>query len=184
MSADGLLSGRQRKFADLSLEHVSGTGRFSGYASLFDAVDLGRDTIRRGAFSKALAKRGASGVRMLFQHDPNQPIGRWLAIAEDGRGLRVEGQLAPGVARAREIHELMAGGALDGLSIGFQTVKARTDRKSGVREIIEADLWEISIVTFPMLPEARVSAVKANAAAAGSIAARLRRATASLNSTL
>jgi len=161
MNADGIVACRQRKFADLALERVTGEGRFSGYASVFDAVDLGRDAIAPGAFAASLKARGAGGVKMLFQHDPNAPIGRWLSISEDRRGLKVEGQLAMGVARAREIHELMAGGAVDGLSIGFRTVRAKSDAKSGVRRILEADLWEISVVTFPMLPEARVSSVKA-----------------------
>ena len=66
----------------------------------------------------------------------------------------------PEVARAREVLSLMRAGALDGLSIGFRTVKGRTDPKSGVRRLDAIDLWEISIVTFPMLPEARVSTVK------------------------
>ena len=66
----------------------------------------------------------------------------------------------PGVARAREVHALMKTGALDGLSIGFRTIRARQDAKTGVRRILEADLWEISVVTFPMLPSARISNVK------------------------
>ena len=100
------------------------------------------------------------GVRMLYQHDPAEPIGAWRTIREDARGLYVEGMLSPGVARSREVLALMKSGALDGLSIGFRTVKARTDAKTGVRKILEADLWEISVVTFPMLPSARVSNVK------------------------
>ena len=134
---------------------------FAGYASLFGAVDMARDVVERGAFAKAIATRGAAGIRMLFQHDPNQPIGHWLTIREDERGLFVRGRLAPGVAKAREVLELMREGALDGLSIGFRTVKARSDAGSGVRRILEADLWEISVVTFPMLAGARVETVKA-----------------------
>lgn len=152
---------RQRKFAGLALETVTGSGRFTGYASLFDAVDLGRDAIAPGAFAASLKRRGAAGVKMLFQHDPAEPIGRWLSISEDRRGLRVEGQLSAGVARAREVHALMADGAIDGLSIGFQTIRARKDERTGIRRILEADLWEISVVTFPMLPDARISALKA-----------------------
>jgi len=148
------------KFVNLTLKGVEGDGSFSGYASLFGEVDLGRDAIEPGAFGKSLAKRGAKGVRMLFQHDPAEPIGAWRLIREDARGLYVEGQLSPGVTRAREVHALMKSGALDGLSIGFRTVRSRSDRKSGVRRILEADLWEISVVTFPMLPAARVSNVK------------------------
>lgn len=160
MTTDWSTSGRQRKRVDLALEDVSGDGSFSGYASLFGAVDLGRDMIEPGAFAASLRRRGAADVRMLYQHDPDQPIGRWLSIREDSHGLHVEGKLSLGVARAREVHELMKSGALDGLSIGFQTLRARNEAKSGVRRILSADLWEISVVTFPMQPGARVTAVK------------------------
>jgi hypothetical protein len=147
-------------YAGLTLKGVAGDGRFSGYASLFGEVDLGRDAIEPGAFAASLTKRGPGGVRMLFQHDPAEVIGRWTVIREDERGLYVEGRLATDVARAREVHALMKAGALDGLSIGFRAVKTRAERKTGVRRILEADLWEISVVTFPMLPTARVSNVK------------------------
>ncbi len=149
-----------RKFANLELAGITGDGVFSGYASVFGEVDLGRDTIERGAFRQSLCERGAGQVRMLYQHDPAEPIGAWKTIREDARGLYVEGVLSPGVARAREVFSLMKTGALDGLSIGFRSVKARTDAKTGVRRILEAELWEISVVTFPMLPSARVSDVK------------------------
>ena len=65
----------ERKFTNVALDDVEPDGSFSGYASLFGRVDLGRDVVERGAFSRSLAERGAAGVRMLFQHDPNQPIG-------------------------------------------------------------------------------------------------------------
>ncbi|MBB3539753.1 MULTISPECIES: HK97 family phage prohead protease [Rhizobium] len=149
-----------RKFANLELRGLKRDGSFSGYASVFGEVDLGKDAIERGAFRKSLAERGAGGVRMLFQHDPAEPIGAWKTIREDSRGLYVEGMLAEGVSRAREVHQLLKNGALDGLSIGFRTVRAKTDAKSGVRRILEADLWEISVVTFPMLPSARVQNIK------------------------
>jgi phage head maturation protease len=96
---------------------------------------------------------------MLYQHDPAEPIGRWTEIREDERGLLVRGRLAEGVARAREVRNLMKGGALDGLSIGFRTVRAKADA-GGIRHILEADLWEVSVVTFPMQPGARVERVK------------------------
>lgn len=149
-----------RQFANLELRGLSRDGTFSGYASVFGEVDLGKDAIERGAFLRSLKTRGAEGVRMLFQHDPAEPIGAWKTIREDSRGLYVEGVLADGVSRAREVHQLLKNGALDGLSIGFRTVRARTDAKSGVRRILEADLWEISVVTFPMLPSARVQNIK------------------------
>ena len=79
----------------------------------------------------------------------------------------MRGQLLPEVAKSREILTLMREGALDGLSIGFRTIKGKSDRKNGVRRLFEIDLWEISIVTFPMLPEARISPMKALGKSAG-----------------
>jgi len=150
----------ERKFAEAPLADVSADGTFSGYASLFGVADLCRDVVERGAFAASLRKRGAAGIRMLYQHDPATPIGTWTEIREDYRGLFVRGRLAGGTAKGREVHALMRAGALDGLSIGFRTVKARTDPARGTRHIVEADLWEISVVTFPMLPGARVEQVK------------------------
>lgn len=150
----------ETKFAPVDLERVDTDGSFTGYASLFGKADLGRDMVLPGAFADSIAARGASGIKLLYQHDPAEPIGVWREIREDEKGLYVRGQLMGDVARAREVLSLMRAGALDGLSIGFRTVKGRTDPKSGLRRIEKVDLWEISIVTFPMLPEARVSAVK------------------------
>jgi uncharacterized protein len=160
MSASAIYRPGETKFTGVALETVEKDGTFSGYASLFGAVDLGKDMVERGAFAKSLRTRGAAGIRMLFQHDPNEPIGAWQEIREDQRGLFVKGKLTQGVAKARETLELMREGALDGLSIGFRTIKAKSESTTGVRRILEADLWEISVVTFPMLPGARVQAVK------------------------
>ncbi len=151
---------RETKFAGAELSEVEADGSFSGYASLFGQTDLNRDVVQPGAFLKSIRRRGAAGIRMLFQHDPAAPIGVWEEVREDGRGLYVRGRLMPEVAKAREVLALMRAGAIDGLSIGFRTVRGRTDAKTGVRRLIEVDLWEISVVTFPMLPAARVSMVK------------------------
>jgi HK97 family phage prohead protease len=148
------LSAPEVKLLALPPRSVTVDGTFSGYASLFGIADLGRDMVMPGAFVASLARRGPSGIRMLWQHDPAEPVGRWLAIAEDARGLHVRGQLNLAVRRARELAALIADGAVDGLSIGFRTEKARPER--GLRRLLEVDLWEISLVTFPMLPAARV----------------------------
>lgn len=165
MTADALIARRERKFARMEVKMLDGAGTFAGYASLFGEVDLGKDRVERGAFLRSLARRGAGGIRMLFQHDPAEPIGTWRVIREDGRGLYVEGVLSDGVSRAREVRELIKARAVDGLSIGFQTVRAKADPKTGIRQILEADLWEISVVTFPMLPGARISDLKGGAGA-------------------
>jgi uncharacterized protein len=139
---------------------------FSGYASLFGTEDQGGDIVMPGAFRAAVAERGATGIRMLFQHDPREPIGVWDHITEDVRGLFVRGHLIEDSPRAREILALIRGGALDGLSIGFRARRATRDARTGQRRLYDIDLWEISIVTFPMLPGARVTAFVSDATAA------------------
>jgi HK97 family phage prohead protease len=151
---------REIKFAGAPLSGVTSDGLFEGYASLFGIADLGGDLVMPGAFRESLLRRGAHGVKLLWQHDPAEPLGTWREIGEDGRGLFVRGRLDLAVGRAREVNALMKSGAVDGLSIGFRTQLSRRDEKSGLRRLEKLDLWEVSIVTFPMLPEARVSAVK------------------------
>jgi uncharacterized protein len=138
-------------------------GTFEGYASIFNRRDMGSDVVLPGAFRNSLASRGAGGIRMLFQHDPAQPIGVWERLYEDARGLYARGRLTTEVAKAREVLALMRAGAIDGLSIGFRAVDGKRDGRTGIRNLAEIDLWEISVVTFPMLPEARVASVKARA---------------------
>jgi uncharacterized protein len=99
-------------------------------------------------------------VRMLFQHDAAEPVGTWLEIRENEKGLLVQGRLDRNVQRGRELFSLLESGGLDGLSIGFKTVTARRDKASGARLLTAVDLWEISLVTFPMLEGARVSGLK------------------------
>ena len=133
-------------------------GTVEGYASLFGEIDAARDMVMPGAFARTLKLRGVRRVPMLFQHDPAEPVGVWLELFEDFRGLRARGRLIPDVARARELIALVKSGAVDGLSIGFRTVKGRIDPATRVRKLIDVDLWEISIVTFPLLAGARVRA--------------------------
>lgn len=133
---------------------IDASGRFSGYASLFNRLDSGGDIVMPGAFSKSLGQR-RDRIRLLFQHDPKEPVGTWDSIVEDGQGLLVSGRLVPGVPRADALRRLIEGGALDGLSIGFRTVKAT--REGGHRKLWQIDLFEISIVTFPMMEDARIA---------------------------
>ena len=148
------------KFTALDLGQAQTDGAFEGYASLFGREDLAHDVVSPGAFRQSLSERGVTGIRMLFQHDANQPIGVWTQLTEDARGLYAKGQLSLDVPKAREVLALMRDRALDGLSIGYKPVRFRRDTKGGTRRLDQVDLWEISIVTFPMLPGARVSHVK------------------------
>lgn len=130
-----------------------------GYASVFGVTDRGGDIVMPGAYRDSLQRLQDAGgrVRMLWQHDQGQPIGVWDEVVEDTHGLRVSGRLLSDVAKGREAAALMAAGAVDGLSIGYRTVRAEK-LSGGGRKLIELDLWEVSLVTFPMLPVARIAA--------------------------
>lgn len=154
------MTGLERKFHRPETGVQLGEGlAISGYASLFGLADQGGDVVAPGAYAGSLkAMRARQGkVKMLWQHDPSQPIGVWDEVREDSRGLWVAGHLLPDVAKAREAAALIAAGAVDGLSIGYRTKRATRDPK-GHRLLTEIELWEVSLVTFPMQREARVEA--------------------------
>ena len=145
------------------LQALSSHGVFAGYASLFGRRDGQGDIVMPGAFVASLKRRGPDDVRMLFQHNPAEPVGKWLEIRETPRGLYVQGRLDRNVQRGAELFSLLETGGIDGLSIGFRTVLARTDSVLKARRLLAVDLWEISLVTFPMLEGARVSQLKSAA---------------------
>ncbi len=129
--------------------------RFAGYAALFDREDRGGDIIRRGAFARAIAAWRGRKVPLLWQHKPNAVIGEVEMLEEDGRGLRVIGAVrgnAPGDAAA-----LLKRGQVNGLSFGYRVTRA--DGRAP-RVLKDLDLVEVSLVTFPMQPGARVHAVE------------------------
>ena len=117
-----------------------------------------------GAFAKSIASKGAKGVKLLYQHKADEPIGVFEEIIEDPKGLKVKGRLAMGTQRGREVYELMKMGAIDGLSIGYRVNPKgqEYDDRRRRRLLKEVDLMEISAVTFPMNQRARISAVKSD----------------------
>ena len=127
--------------------------RFAGYAAVFDRPDKGGDIVRRGAFAKALERK--SEVPLLWQHKAGAVIGRVEHLSEDSRGLRVIASV--GDARASR---LLGGGKVDGLSFGYRVREAKS--VGGLRELVELDLVEVSLVASPMQPKARVHAVEAS----------------------
>lgn len=162
-AADG---GRRevRTFA-LSVKASGDDGSVEGYGSVFGVRDSYADVIQPGAFAKTLGAHRDAGTMpaMLWQHNADEPIGVWTDMAEDERGLRVQGRLALDTTRGREAHALLKMGALNGLSIGFVTRKWTYERddEDEVRLLSEIDLWEVSLVTFPANERARVTGVKA-----------------------
>ncbi len=127
--------------------------RFAGYAALFDIADAGRDTIRKGAFAKTLAAR-TTPLPLYWQHRPDQAIGVIEQVAEDSRGLRVIARIDRTDSRAAALLEQ---GAVNGLSFGFRTKAARVSPAG--RELLEIELFEVSLVTHPLQHGARVHLV-------------------------
>lgn len=151
-------------------------GVFGGYASVFGEPDSYGDTIKSGAFRKALRDRKATGgPAMFWNHNPDQPIGVWLEIAEDERGLKVAGKLVTETAKGAEAYALLKAGAVNGLSIGFRARSAERGPNGG-RVLIDIDLVEISLVSLPAASKARVTSLKAHHAGATSFIEAARRA--------
>ena len=144
----------------LEVKALDDSGTFEGYASTFGNVDNGGDKVMPGAFVEGLAsaRRGGRTVKMLWQHDPDQPIGVWDDMAEDAKGLRVRGRLVLEVPKAREAHALAKAGALGGLSIGYRTKEAAPE--GNYRLLKKVDLFEVSMVTMPMNERAKFTAIK------------------------
>lgn len=150
------------------------TGVFSGYGAVFGNVDSYGDVIEKGAFKQSLREWEEKGKLppMLLQHGGGMfgggaedmlPVGKWLSMEENSKGLKVDGQLfALGTEKGQYIQEGLKAGVLDGLSIGFRVREVVNGTKPGEprRKLTNIDLVELSIVTFPANPKARVTAVK------------------------
>lgn len=132
---------------------MSGDLRFAGYAAIFDRVDRGGDVVRAGAFGEV----EAAGLPLLWQHGPGSVIGVVESAREDGRGLRVIARVSRRTAAGREAAAALAAGSVDGLSFGYRVKAARGARP---RELLALELVEVSVVTHPMQPLARVVGVE------------------------
>jgi HK97 family phage prohead protease len=170
-------------------EDVAEDGTFTGYGSVFNVEDGGGDIVMPGAFAASLAEHARRGttVKLLWQHRSDEPIGVWLDIREDNHGLVCRGQIISSFDRGRQALELMRRGAIDGLSIGYECKVWEWDAdgetqgseygpmmgpygcypSQGIRRLKEIDLWEVSVVTFPMNVDARVDTVKRGPAPSG-----------------
>ena len=168
--------------------------RLSGYASLFERIDMSGDRVRRGAFAASILGLKNQKLPMLFGHETHNPIGVWDRVIEDKTGLFVSGRLISGSAVADRTRRLVIEGAISGLSIGYKTVRfvraasnstpkvqpfrplsgqgvntpqnikplsqsGQSGSMSG-RVLLELDLWEVSLVAFPMLREARLTQIE------------------------
>lgn len=153
-------SGHKTKDFALQVKGVSDEGTFEGYGSIFGNLDSYGEKVMPGAFAESLARHRQEGSKplMLWQHNPDEPIGVWDDLAEDGKGLKGTGRFVLETARGREAHALLKAGAIRGLSIGYREVEVQPDGNN--RLLKKLDLLEISVVSFPANRRARVEAVK------------------------
>lgn len=145
------------------VKEITASGNFTGYGSVYGVVDHGGDIVAPGAFAESLATLAAKKrmPAMLFGHQAGQlPVGAYQSIKEDAAGLWLDGALAVDTQLGGDLHKLMKMNALSGLSVGFVTRDDSYDRVTGIRTIKKADLWEVSLVNFPMNDAARVQSVK------------------------
>jgi hypothetical protein len=157
----GMIRNKKTFTAQLELKNLGEDGLFEGYASVFGVTDSDGDIITKGAFRTSIQKFNESGRRpkMLWMHNPSIMIGKWVDVREDSHGLLVKGSLILDVEKGREAYALMKAGELDAMSVGFN-IDSATQGEGRGRVIDEADLWEISLVTWGANPDALISTVK------------------------
>lgn len=146
-------------FAPLEVKALEDDGTFEGYASVFNNIDSYGDRVVSGAFADSIFKKKPNDIAMLWQHRADEVIGAWKGFYEDERGLRAVGKLILETQRGAEAYALLKAGAIKGLSIGF-IAEETAEAADGVREIRKADLWEVSVVTFPANDAATVMGVR------------------------
>lgn len=152
----------------LEIKSLKDSGEFEGYGSTFGGEpDAYGDVIAEGAYVDSLASHQSKGTmpKLFWQHNPGEPIGKWVDAKEDGHGLLMKGKLNMDVQRGREAHALLKAGDIDGLSIGYRIKEYSVDTDSGVWTLEKLDLIEVSIVSVGANENAIVSSVKAAKAA-------------------
>lgn len=134
------------------------TRTVEGWASIYDYVDSQKDIVVRGAFAKSL--KGGKPA-MLWQHRQDSPIGVWDVAEETDKGLLVRGRILD-TTLGNDVYKLAKAGAIKGLSIGYAAKRQEFDRDKGTRKLLEVDLYEVSLVTFPANDRAKLTRVKSD----------------------
>jgi HK97 family phage prohead protease len=145
------------KFTKASFNEDDEYYYFSGYGAVFDNIDLGNDVIKQGAFSGTLKDMMP---KLCYQHDMAQPLGVFTQAKEDAYGLYVEGKMPKDNSQCKDVASLIKCGAIDSMSIGYGISKASYDENTNIRSLNELKLYEVSFVTLPMNPKAKITAFK------------------------
>jgi HK97 family phage prohead protease len=167
--------GVQIKDFQTEVKGSDGGKSFTGHGSVFGNIDSYNEVVAPGAFLKSISEINASGraLPVLWNHHSSEPIGKYTALSEDDRGLRVQGTLlVDSVSKAKEVAALVEDGIVSGLSIGYMVKDYSHDAETGVVTLKELKLREISIVTFPANGEARIETIKSKLAHGGELTKR------------
>jgi len=154
---------KENKFKHLSLVQElralsdEDEGIIEGYVAVWDTVDSFNSRFQKGAFSKTIENR-MNKIKVLWNHDTGQPIGKLTEIREDDHGLFIRAQLISGVNKADETLQLIKGGAIDCFSFGFRTIKQKFEQ--GIQVITEVMLGEVSPVVFESNPASQITGVR------------------------
>ncbi len=138
------------------------SGQFEGYGSTFGNVDLGGDAVMKGAFKDSLDRWRKEGEwpQLFWMHRPDQIPGVWLDMQEDSKGLKVKGEVIE-TTIGRDLQVMLRRKAVRALSIGFSLDDPEDyEFRDGVRLLKRINLWEVSPVSMPMNPKAKINAVK------------------------
>jgi HK97 family phage prohead protease len=142
----------------IEVKNLDEAGYIEGLASSFGNIDYGNDRVIPGAFAKSLSRKPS--VPMLLYHDMKRPVGKWAKATETELGLKVEGKISTKTREGGEAYELVKDEVIGALSIGYDPVVKRMAGK--VRELVEIDLHEVSLVTIGMDPHAGITGVKSS----------------------
>ncbi|CAK8163384.1 Peptidase [Candidatus Xenohaliotis californiensis] len=137
------------------IKSIEENGIFTGYANVFNVIDQQSDIVKPGSFNIC----NPSEIKLLWQHDHTKPIGKVIEAKEDNKGLYVKCALLLTISRGKEAYNLLKSKIIDGLSIGYISIKDEI-REDGVRVLKKIKILEISLVTFPSNIDAKISSVK------------------------
>lgn len=149
-------------YVPLEIKAAGSDGIVEGYGSVFGNEDSNGDIVAAGAFDESLKSHSTKGTSpaMLWQHNPDWPVGKWTDIKEDRTGLKMRGQLNLKTSRGIDAFEHLKAGDVSGMSIGFVTKAYSWDEEKRIRTLTQVDLWEVSLVTFPANELARATEVR------------------------
>ncbi len=148
----------------VEIKDVNESGHFTGYGSTFGNIDEGNDICDEGCFDDTLKEHAKNDTMpaMFFSHDIKEPVGSWLSMEKNKKGLLMEGQLwvGQGIPKVAQTHMMLKSKSAKGLSIGFMTKKYSIDQTKNVRRLLKVDLLEVSPTPFPMNTRAKITGVK------------------------